>query len=114
MIRLDSPGSPIFRQERVGKNGHGFALCKFRSMHVDHDDTKYKERIRRYVLGNRSSRLDEAEKDVDELIHDPRITRAGRVLRKTNLDELPQLFNALKGDMSFVGPRPDIPFAVDM
>jgi lipopolysaccharide/colanic/teichoic acid biosynthesis glycosyltransferase len=113
-IRLDSAGSPIFRQERVGKDGRRFALYKFRSMYVDHDDSKYKEFIRKYVQENVSSRLDENGEDAYELINDPRVTRFGVLLRKTNLDELPQLFNVLKGDMSFVGPRPDTPFAVEM
>jgi lipopolysaccharide/colanic/teichoic acid biosynthesis glycosyltransferase len=114
LIRLDSTGSPIFCQERVGKDGLRFTLYKFRSMYINHDDSKYKEFIRKYVQENASSRLDENGEDAYELINDPRVTRLGVLLRKTNLDELPQLFNVLKGDMSFVGPRPDIPFAVEM
>jgi lipopolysaccharide/colanic/teichoic acid biosynthesis glycosyltransferase len=113
-ISLDSPGSPLFRQERVGKDGHKFILYKFRSMYINHDDGKYREFLRKYVSENISSRLDENGQDTYELINDPRVTRVGALLRKTNLDELPQLINVLKGEMSFVGPRPDIPFTVEM
>lgn len=113
-IRLDSPGNPLFRQERVGKNGRRFILYKFRSMYMDHDDSKYKAFLHKYLQENVSSRLDEHGQDVYQLIRDPRVTRVGRLLRKTNLDELPQLFNIMKGEMSFIGPRPDIPFAVQM
>jgi len=114
MIRLNSPGSPIFRQERVGKDERRFTLFKFRSMYVNNDDSKYKAFIAKYVQENYIGTWDNKEQDLYEHIKDPRVTGVGRVLRKTNLDELPQLFNILKGNMSFVGPRPDIPFAVDM
>lgn len=114
MIRLDSPGSPIFRQERVGKDERRFMLYKFRSMYTNNDDSKYKAFIARYVQENYIGTRDDVAQDIYERIKDPRVTKVGRGLRKTNLDELPQLFNILKGEMSFVGPRPDIPFAVDM
>lgn len=113
-IRLDSPGYPLFRQERVGKDGRMFVLYKFRSMYVDNDDSKYKAYLMKYVHENMIVPLDENGQDIYELINDPRVTRVGRLLRKTNLDELPQLFNVLKGEMSFIGPRPDIPFTVEM
>lgn len=111
---IDSPGNPIFRQERVGKNGRIFVLYKFRSMYKDHDDIKYQAYIKKYVEENLTSVFDENGRDIYELIHDPRVTRLGALLRRTNLDELPQLINVLKGEMSFVGPRPDIPFAVKL
>jgi lipopolysaccharide/colanic/teichoic acid biosynthesis glycosyltransferase len=113
-VRLNSPGNPIFRQERIGKNGHKFMLYKFRSMYKDHDDAKYQAYIKKYVQENLASVTNEAGEDIYQLIHDPRITKVGWILRRTNLDELPQLINILKGDMSFVGPRPDIPLAVDL
>jgi lipopolysaccharide/colanic/teichoic acid biosynthesis glycosyltransferase len=113
-IRLDSPGSPLLKQERVGKDGHKFTLYKFRSMYVNHDDTKYKAFIQEYVQGSASSRLSEDGEDKYELIKDPRVTKFGAILRKTYIDEIPQFINILKGDMSLVGPRPDIPFAVSM
>jgi len=114
MVRLESPGSPVFRQERVGKGGRRFTLYKFRSMYIDNDDTKYKAFITKYIKENIVSPLDENGNDIYERLHDPRVTRVGRMLRKTNLDETLQLVNVLKGDMSFVGPRPDITFAVEL
>jgi len=114
VIRLDSPGSPIFRQERVGKDGRKFIFYKFRSMYLDHDDSEYYKAIKRYVLENVISPMNEDRQDKNCNVCDPRVTRLGRLLRKTNLDELPQLINILKGDMSFVGPRPMIPFIVEM
>lgn len=99
LVRLDSPGAVIFRQERVGENGRIFFMFKFRSM----------------VEG-----AEEMQADVNhtngngELIHkqpnDPRVTRVGQFLRRSSLDELPQFFNVLKGDMSLVGPRPEMPW----
>lgn len=90
LIRLDSRGSILFKQVRVGRNGKPFELYKFRSMYVD---------APKYGFSPKDSR-------------DPRITRIGRYLRKTSLDELPQLINVLKGEMSLVGPRPEMPFIV--
>jgi sugar transferase (PEP-CTERM system associated) len=87
-IRLDSPGPVVFRQNRVGKGGKKFTLYKFRSMYHAIDDSEIHP---------------PAEED------DPRITRLGRFLRKSRLDELPQLYNILRGDMHFVGPRPFVP-----
>jgi lipopolysaccharide/colanic/teichoic acid biosynthesis glycosyltransferase len=110
IIKVDSPGSPIFRQERVGENRHSFRIYKFRTMYRDNDDSKYKALVRQYVQEGITSNLDENYNRVNN----PRVTKVGAVLRKLNLDELPQLFNILKGDMVFVGPRPDIPFAVEM
>jgi len=109
-IRIDTPGNPLFRQERVGKDGRRFILYKFRSMYVDNDDSQYKAMLRQYVAEGITSNLVE----IHNLVNNPRVTKVGAVLRKTNLDELPQLFNIIKGDMAIVGPRPDIPFAVEM
>jgi len=91
LIRLDSPGPVLFRQLRVGKGGRLFSLYKFRSMY--HDASKYE--------------FSPTESD------DPRITRMGRFLRRSSLDEIPQLINVVKGDMSLVGPRPEMPFIVE-
>jgi len=102
LIRLDSPGPVFFRQTRVGENGRLFEMLKFRTMVTDAE--RLRSRVERYdTQGN--------------LIHkhpdDPRVTRVGRVLRRLSLDELPQIFNVLKGDMSLVGPRPELPYLVE-
>jgi exopolysaccharide biosynthesis polyprenyl glycosylphosphotransferase len=89
-IRFDSKGRAIFKQERIGKDGNPFILYKFRTMYVE--TPKFQE--------------------APEQPNDPRITKVGRFLRKYSLDELPQLINVLKGDMSMVGPRPEMPFIV--
>jgi exopolysaccharide biosynthesis polyprenyl glycosylphosphotransferase len=91
-IRMETPGPALFRQERVGLGGRTFRVLKFRSMYVDAE----KDGKPRWASAN-----------------DPRITRVGRFLRRTRLDELPQVFNVLKGEMSFVGPRPERPFFVE-
>jgi lipopolysaccharide/colanic/teichoic acid biosynthesis glycosyltransferase len=102
LIRLDSRGPVIFRQDRVGENGRLFRFYKFRTMRVD-----AKERFPQLYAYD----YDRAEIDTMffKLPYDPRCTRFGKHLRRTSLDELPNLFNVLKGDMSFVGPRPEIP-----
>lgn len=97
-IRLDSPGPIIFRQTRVGANGERFELYKFRSMF------KGAEERLEDLRG-----LSEVDGPVFKMKDDPRVTRVGRILRRTSLDELPQLWNVLRGEMSLVGPRPPIP-----
>jgi exopolysaccharide biosynthesis polyprenyl glycosylphosphotransferase len=102
LIRLDSRGAALFTQERVGENGRIFKMYKFRTM-VDGT-----EKDRHYV-----EKLDQNGMILqDKRQPDPRVTRAGRILRKTSLDELPQLFNVLRGEMSLVGPRPEMPYLV--
>lgn len=91
VIRLDSPGPAVFRHQRVGKNGKIFAMYKFRTMYIDTSE---------YAPAPTNS-------------GDERVTKLGRFLRKLSLDELPQLFNILKGEMSLVGPRPEQPFIVE-
>lgn len=98
LIRLDSPGPALFIHHRIGKNGKPLPLLKFRSMHLNAE-----EMIKDFTPEQRY----EWEHNF-KLDHDPRITRIGHILRKTSLDELPQLFNILKGDLSIVGPRPVI------
>jgi lipopolysaccharide/colanic/teichoic acid biosynthesis glycosyltransferase len=114
VIRLDTAGSVIFRRQQVGENGREFTAYKFRTMHINNDDHEYKTYITEYVLNNAPYTVDKDGQAVYKVINDPRVTRIGAILRKTNLDELPQLVNVLKGEMSLVGPRPDIPFAVAM
>jgi lipopolysaccharide/colanic/teichoic acid biosynthesis glycosyltransferase len=114
LIRLDSPGSSIFRREQVGENGKQFVAYKFRTMHTINDDYKYKAYLIKYILEDAPYTVDRNGQGVYKVVDDPRVTKFGAWLRKTNLDELPQLFNVLKGEMSIIGPRPDIPFAVNM
>jgi lipopolysaccharide/colanic/teichoic acid biosynthesis glycosyltransferase len=113
-IRLDSPGSPTYRREQVGENGYKFTAYKFRTMYTGNDDGVYKGYLVQYVQENAPYKTDQDGQPVYKVTDDPRVTRLGALLRRTNLDELPQLLNVLKGEMSLVGPRPDIPFAVAM
>lgn len=114
IIKLDSPGSAIFRREQVGENGRKFIAYKFRTMFMNCDHHIYHSYLVNYIQENAPYKLDENQQPIYKVVDDPRVTRFGAWLRKTNLDELPQLFNVLKGEMSFIGPRPDVPFAVDM
>ena len=100
-IKKEDPGPVIFKHMRVGKNGKSFPCYKFRSMCVD-----AKQMLEKYLRENPEARM-EWERDF-KLKNDPRITKSGAFLRKTSLDELPQIFNVLKGEMSLVGPRPVI------
>ena len=113
LIKLDSRGPALYKQERVGMDGRLFLFFKFRTMHADTDDATHREYQRRYISGDPNSNLGDDQKPAFKLKTDDRVTRLGRVLRKTSLDELPQLFNVLRGDMSVVGPRPPIPYEVE-
>jgi exopolysaccharide biosynthesis polyprenyl glycosylphosphotransferase len=113
LIKLDSRGPIFYKQERVGMDGRIFLFYKFRSMHVGADDATHREYQRAYISGRADSNLGDDERPVFKLRGDARITRVGKLLRKTSLDELPQLFNVLRGDMSVVGPRPPIPYEVE-
>lgn len=100
-IRLEGAGPIMFSQQRVGENGRLFWMYKFRTMVPD------AENIRHLV-----ERIDEKGNLIHKTMNDPRVTRVGRFLRRTSLDELPQLFNVLSGDMSLIGPRPELPYLV--
>ena len=101
MVRRDSPGPALFRQTRIGRYGEPFEIVKFRTMTVDAE-------ARRHEVAH----LNEAEGPLFKVAHDPRVTRIGAFLRRTSLDELPQLWNVLRGEMSLVGPRPYLPAEV--
>lgn len=107
LIRLDSKGSPLFRQERVGYLENPFTIWKFRTMAVDNDDSEHRQFVTAML---RDSGPQEAGtgQTVFKLTNDPRVTRIGAFLRRTSLDELPQLINVLTGSMTFVGPRPSL------
>ena len=107
-VKLDSPGPVFFVQERVGKDGRLFKMVKFRTMRVNTDSTIHEVHVRRLIAENVAPQAGESLK----LHDDPRITRLGRTLRRLSLDELPQFVNVLRGEMSVVGPRPELPYAV--
>lgn len=114
LIPLDSLGSPIFGQDRVGKDGRVFKCYKFRTMHVNNDDRSYREYVKGLINQGVPYTKDHNGRPVYKICDDDRVTRMGAFLRKTNLDEIPQFINVLKGEMSCIGPRPDTPFAVAM
>jgi lipopolysaccharide/colanic/teichoic acid biosynthesis glycosyltransferase len=110
-IKLSSKGPVLFRQQRVGQHGRYFTFLKFRSMRTNNDPNIHKEYTTKLIAGEIESSLsDTGGKGIYKLTNDHRITRIGKLLRRTSLDELPQLINVLKGDMSLVGPRPAIPY----
>ncbi len=114
LVKLDSPGGMFFVQERVGLNGRTFRMIKFRSMRADSDPAIHKAFLEKMIQdGGEHHELDANGKPVYKIVKDPRITRFGQFIRKTSIDELPQLFNVLRGDMSLVGPRPPIQYEVD-
>ena len=109
LIRLDSSGPVLFRQKRLGANGSEFTMYKFRSMYANCGEAAHRQAIEKFMQGEvlnsntiRSYKLE----------GDPRITRVGRFIRATSLDELPQFWNVLRGEMTLVGPRPPIPYEI--
>ena len=108
-VRLSSKGPILFRQQRVGQFGQNFTFLKFRSMFVNNDSSVHKEFVTKLIAADAQGASGEGS-NVYKLTNDKRITRIGGFLRRTSLDELPQLINVLRGDMSLVGPRPPIPY----
>jgi len=124
VVRASSRGPILFRQVRVGRHGRQFTLLKFRSMHAQSDPGIHREFAADWIHGrtgpNRpqprsvgAAAAKSAAPPVHKLTDDPRITAVGRLLRRTSLDELPQLWNVLRGEMSIVGPRPALPYEVE-
>lgn len=111
LIHIDSPGPALFKQKRVGKDGRVFGILKFRSMVHQLDDSYHRSFMKAFVQGQVGK--GENVKSVFKPFSDSQVTRVGRFLRKTSLDELPQLFNVLKGDMSLIGPRPNVLWEVE-
>jgi len=110
-IKATSKGPVLFRQQRVGQYGQCFTFLKFRSMHTDNDHSVHKEYVTKLIAGRTEHKPSNGNVNcIYKLTNDTRITRVGKFLRRTSLDELPQLVNVLKGDMSLVGPRPAIPY----
>jgi lipopolysaccharide/colanic/teichoic acid biosynthesis glycosyltransferase len=112
-VKLTSPGPMLYRQQRVGQYGKPFTFLKFRSMYTNNDPTIHKDYVTQLIAGNAQQHPERNSKaGVYKLTADSRITRVGSFIRRTSLDELPQLLNVLTGQMSLVGPRPAIPYEV--
>ncbi|HVG37874.1 MAG TPA: sugar transferase [Pyrinomonadaceae bacterium] len=114
LIKLDSRGPVFYKQERVGIDGRVFLFYKFRTMHPGADDREHREYQRKYIAGRPETNLGDDARPIYKLPRDERVTRFGKFLRRWSLDELPQIFNVLRGDMSVVGPRPPIPYEVEV
>ena len=116
-VRLSSRGPIIFRQTRVGEGGRHFTFLKFRSMYAAADTAPHREYVKAFIRGetaqHRALRQAKHRIPLYKLGNDARITPIGRWLRQTSLDELPQLWNVIRGDMSLVGPRPPIPYELE-
>src|SRR5437660_553278 len=110
LIRLDSKGSIFYRQKRIGQNGVEFEMLKFRSMYENCDDTLHRLAFQQYMEGQK---LAEDATTSYKRVDDPRVTRVGGFIRKTSIDELPQFFNVLRGEMTLVGPRPPLLYEVE-
>lgn len=114
LVKIDSRGPVLFLQERVGMDGRVFLCCKFRTMIAGADENVHREAYELNIKGDSQANAGDEQKPVfGKVRNDPRVTRVGKFLRRTSLDELPQLLNVLKGDMSIVGPRPPIPYEVE-
>jgi lipopolysaccharide/colanic/teichoic acid biosynthesis glycosyltransferase len=107
LIKLDSRGPVFFRQQRTGLGGEPFKVWKFRTMRTDADPEVHRRYIEQLVRG------EVPEQGLKKLVDDPRVTRVGHFLRRTSIDELPQLFNVMSGEMSIVGPRPGMDYELE-
>ena len=115
LIKLTSKGPVIFQQERLGQFGGRFQFLKFRTMYANNDPKIHRDYIQRYISGQVHSADAGVDKPVVyKITKDPRVTPIGRFLRKTSLDELPQFWNVLAGEMSLVGPRPPLPYEFEI
>jgi lipopolysaccharide/colanic/teichoic acid biosynthesis glycosyltransferase len=114
LIRLDSSGPAIFRQRRLGRHRRPFTVHKLRTMRVQCDEGIHRAYVEQLLCGEELTHAGEDGNDLYKLAADDRVTRVGRVLRKTSLDELPQILDVLRGHMSIVGPRPVIPYEAEL
>jgi len=113
-VKATSKGPILFCQRRIGQHGKSFTFLKFRSMYVGNDASIHREYVKQLIAGKAEKQRSSGNGDgVYKLTRDPRVTSIGGFLRKTSLDELPQFFNVLKGEMSLVGPRPPVPYEVE-
>lgn len=114
-VKLTSKGPVFFRQERVGQYGVRFQFLKFRSMYVSTDAAIHKEYVKKFIAGKAEGAAANADKKVTyKMTNDPRVTWIGKIMRRTSLDEIPQFWNVLLGEMSLVGPRPPIPYEIEV
>ena len=113
-IKLDSAGPVLFRQRRVGLGGRPFTMLKFRTMRADADEEFHRRRVVEHLARPPEAAAASAAAPIWGYVPDPRVTRVGHVLRSSHLDELPQLINVLRGEMSIVGPRPPIPYEAEL
>ncbi len=114
VIKLSSKGPILFRQERVGQYGITFTFLKFRTMYSTNDHSIHKEYVKRFISGDEDfEQANRSQNGVYKITEDPRVTHVGKFLRKSSLDELPQFWNVLKGEMSLVGPRPPIRYELE-
>ena len=112
-VKLESRGPVLFQQERLGLGGRPFTCYKFRSMHLSAEQERHRDHVRDLIRGERR-KTPTSEAVWLPIPFDPRVTRLGAFLRSSHLDELPQLINIVRGDMSLVGPRPPIPYEVEV
>jgi lipopolysaccharide/colanic/teichoic acid biosynthesis glycosyltransferase len=109
-IKVTSEGPVFYPQTRIGQGGRTFTLFKFRSMFRDSDDSQHRDYVTRMIAGTQVPQGREPGAAVYKIVNDPRVTPLGKILRRSSLDELPQLLNVLRGEMSLVGPRPPLPY----
>ena len=112
LIKRNSPGPVFYRARAIGRDGKEFSMYKFRSMRVDTDNSIHKDFVTKLIKGE--IRKEDKKDGVLKITDDPRITSVGNILRKTSIDELPQILNVLKGEMSLVGPRPCLPYEFEI
>jgi lipopolysaccharide/colanic/teichoic acid biosynthesis glycosyltransferase len=114
LIKLLSPGPIFFRQVRVGQMKKPFAMFKFRTMRVNADSAVHQQFVSEFIKSSKAQKINGGDEAAPfKIANDPRITPIGAILRKTSVDELPQLWNVLRGDMSLVGPRPPLPYELE-
>jgi lipopolysaccharide/colanic/teichoic acid biosynthesis glycosyltransferase len=115
IIKLTSKGQVLFEQERLGQFGAPFKCLKFRTMYTNNDPKIHQEYIQQFIAGDeKCGNRSESRQPVYKITNDPRVTPIGQFLRKTSLDELPQFWNVLRGEMSMVGPRPPVPYEFEI
>jgi lipopolysaccharide/colanic/teichoic acid biosynthesis glycosyltransferase len=113
-IKLASKGSVIFEQDRVGQFGKSFKCLKFRTMYTNNDPKIHRDYVQSFIAGKTESDKNDVGPVIYKITNDPRVTPLGRLLRETSLDEFPQLWNVLRGEMSLVGPRPPVHYEFEV